>query len=94
MSPRPKHTKPDAVQADLIRDLERVGMVVWNLSDCGGEVLDLMCFWRGRAVPVEVKSPGGRPTPAQGVSFERLRAAGVEPIMAGTAEEVLAAWPE
>ena len=91
---RPRHPKPDAVQRDLIRDLEMLGMVVWDLSRLHGEVLDLLCSWRGVCLPVEVKSPGGKLTKAQKRSIARLRAVGVEAIVAGTAEEVVEAWSD
>ena len=93
MTPRPKHTKRDACQQDVIDGLRALGAVVWDLADLGGEVLDLMVFWRGRARPVEVKCDG-KLTEAQETSIARLRSVGVEPVVAGTAEEVAAAWPE
>lgn len=93
MTPRPKHTKRDACQQELVDGLRAFGFVVWDLADVGGEVLDLLACWRGRCLPVEVKCDG-RLTKAQKRSIARLRAVGVEPIVAGTAVEVVAAWPE
>jgi Holliday junction resolvase len=91
---RPRHPKPDSVQRDLVRDLGALGWLVWDLSPLGGEVLDLLVMRNGVCLPVEVKSPGGKLTRAQRRSIARLRAVGVEPIVAGTAEEVVEAWPE
>ena len=80
------------MQRDLVADLERLGWVVWNLSSLGGKVLDLVAFKGGVCLPIEVKSPGGTLTPDQERSIEELRAVGMKPIVAGTAEEVMAAW--
>jgi hypothetical protein len=92
--PRPKHPKPDACQAEVVRDLRALGRVVWVTSDLGGQVTDLVVFWDGCGVPVEVKSPGGTLTPDQRESIALLRGVGVEAIVAGTAEEVLEKWPK
>ena len=92
---RPKRTKRDICQKQVVEDLRNVyHAVVWDVADEGGEVLDLIVFWRGVCLPVEVKSPGGKLTKAQKRSIARLRAVGVEAIVAGTAEEVVEAWPD
>ena len=92
---RPKRTKRDICQKRVVEDLRNVyHAVVWDVADEGGEVLDLIVFWRGVCLPVEVKSPGGKLTKAQKRSIARLRAVGVEAIVAGTAEEVVEAWPD
>jgi len=93
MTPRPKHTRRDVCQKELVDGLRAAGFVVWDLADVGGEILDTVCFFRGTCLPVEVKCNGAL-TPDQERSVARLRAVGVEPIVAGTAEEVVAAWPE
>ena len=89
---RPKHTKRDACQKQLVDDLRALGFVVWDLADLGGEITDLAVAWRGQMLPVEVKC-NGTLTKAQRRSIARLRRVGVEAIVAGTAEEVIAAWP-
>ena len=92
---RPKRTKRDTCQKQVVEDLRNVyHAIVWDVADEGGEVLDLIVFWRGVCLPVEVKSPGGKLTKAQKRSIARLRAVGVEAIVAGTAEEVVEAWPD
>jgi hypothetical protein len=89
---RPKHTKKDKTHKDLVKDCRDLGMVVWDLADLGGEVLDLMVFWRGKALPVEVKSPKGKLTEKEQDSIEKLRAIGVEPVIATCVEDVLKAF--
>jgi len=91
LTPRPKHPKPDANQADIIAGLETLGFVVWNTSPLGGQVLDLVVFGRGMALPVEVKQPGleGDLTDAERESIERLRAVGVDAVVATCAEDVV-----
>ena len=91
---RPRHPKPDACQNDIVRDLRALGRGVWVLSDIGGQVLDLVVFWDGCGIPVEVKGPDGSLTPDQKDSVILLRTVGVEAIVAGSAEEVLAKWPQ
>jgi hypothetical protein len=91
---RPRHTRRDANQAELVEDLRTVGAVVWDLADHGGEVLDLLVFWRGRARPIEVKQPGREDelTSDEEKSIEELRRAGVEAIVAARLEDVIKAW--
>jgi hypothetical protein len=93
MTPRPKHTKRDSCQKELIDGCRELGMVCWDLADIGGKVLDTFICWRGVCLPVEVKCNGSL-TPAQIDSIAELRAVGVEAIVAGTAEEVIDAWPD
>lgn len=90
---RPRRTKRDVCQKQVIEDLRAIGAIVWDLADLGGEVLDLAVAFRGLMLPVEVKC-NGKLTKAQVESIARLRAVGVEPIVAGSAEEVVAAWPD
>lgn len=57
--PRPKHTRRDANQAQLISELYQLGACyIWDLSDVGGDVLDLLILYRGRLLWLEVKRPG------------------------------------
>ena len=90
---RPKRTKRDVCQKEIVEDLRSIGAVVWDLADLGGSVLDLAVAWHGLMLPVEVKC-NGKLTQAQERSIAELRAVGVEPIVAGTAEEVVEAWPK
>lgn len=91
---RPKYTKPDRVQSQLINDLHRLGAVVWNLSHLGGEVLDIMVFWQGRARPVEIKAPGQEAnlTAKETLSIQKLKLVGIEPIVATCLEDILEQW--
>ena len=60
MSGRPKYTKPDKNQREIIALCEDLGFVVWNLSNMGGKVADTLMMYRGKCIPVEIKSPGNR----------------------------------
>ena len=92
MTSRPRHTKPDTNQAQIVADLQRLGAVVWRLSDLGGEVLDLIVFWRGLAMPVEVKMPGHEAelTDGERESIRRLAQVGVKAVIATCTEDVIA----
>jgi hypothetical protein len=41
MTRRPAHPKPDANQAEIVRDLRASGYTVIDVSSLGGEALDL-----------------------------------------------------
>ena len=65
MTPRPRHPKPDANQAAIIAELERLGFFVQNVSSLATLGFDLLVWgWhpglgRPLLLAVEVKSPGG-----------------------------------
>ena len=96
MNWRPRHTRRDRNQQRIIDDLRKLGAVVWDLADHGGEVLDLLVFWRGKAVPVEVKQPGHKHdlTKGEADSIIALGCVGVEAIIATSTEDVIAHWEE
>ena len=96
MTPRPKYPKPDANQNDVIDDLVALGFYVQDMSRLGGEVLDLLCFWRGVCLPVEIKRVGyfGDLTQGERDGICYMRLCGVDPIIATCAEDVIAQWPE
>ena len=52
MSGRPKYTKPDKNQREIIAQCEDLGFVVWNLSNMGGKVADTLMMYRGKCIPV------------------------------------------
>lgn len=91
---RPKHTKRDLNHAEIRDGLRDIGAVVWDLADHGGECLDLMVFYRGRAIPVEVKQPGLESvlTDGERASIEALAAVGVKAVVASKVEDVASAW--
>jgi hypothetical protein len=86
--------KRDRNQAAIVSDLRKLGAYIWDTSPLGGEVLDLLVFWRGRARPVEVKAAGCEDdlTVGEREAIQRLRLAGIEPIIAASAEDVVEAW--
>jgi len=90
---RPRHTKKDTTHKDIVQGCRELGMIVWDTADIGGEILDLMIFWRGRAVPVEIKTPGKiRLTEKEEIGIKKLRDVGVEPIIATNIEDILKAF--
>ena len=91
---RPRHTRRDVNEHEVVQDLRKLGAVVWILSDLGGEVLDLMVFWRGKAKPVEVKRPGCEEdfTADERESILELECVGVDAIVATKAEDVVREW--
>jgi len=92
---RPKHTKKDANHPELVQQLRDLGAIVWDTADLGGEVLDLIVFWRGCALPVEVKPPGPiRFTDGELESMAKLEQVGIQAVVAQSLEDVLAAFDE
>ena len=88
---RPKHTKKDKNHLEIVRQCREIGMVVWDTADLGGEILDTVIFWRGKVIPVEIKSKGkeGDFTPDEKVGIDKLVAVGVRPIVATCIEDIL-----
>jgi hypothetical protein len=91
--PRPKHTKRDANHTQIVQELTQLGAVVWDLADLGGEVLDIIVFWRGQARPVEIKSTDTEDlTEKELHSIQRLQLVGVQPVVATRTEDILDQW--
>lgn len=74
-SQRPRHTRRDANQQEIVYDLRHLGFYVLDLADVGGRVLDLFVAapdatgeWRWLAV--EIKTPDGTLTDNQKRFFE------------------------
>lgn len=91
---RPKYTKPDDNQGAIVADLRKLGAVVWITASLGGEVLDLLVFWHGRCLPVEVKRPDHAAdlTKNERWSIHSLSLVGVEAIVATCTEDVVQAF--
>ena len=95
MTPRPHRAcRTDANQQQIIADLRALGFYVQDLSALGGEVLDLLCFWRGVCLPVEVKQSGhfGDLTQGERNGMCYMRLCGVDPIVATCAKDVVRQW--
>jgi hypothetical protein len=92
---RPRWTRRDQNQSQIMQELRQLGAVVWDLADRGNGVLDLMVFWRGVAMPVEVKRPGHESdlTENETCGIAELRAVGIEVIIATSTEDVINQWP-
>lgn len=61
----------DANEADIVDALERRGVTVIRLSGPG--VPDLLTYYRGRWLPLEIKSAVGELTPAQCLAYSRAK---------------------
>jgi len=97
MTGRPHRTaKVDENQAEIVADLRSLGAYIWITASLGGEVLDLIVFWHGRAVPVEVKRPGKGEdlTDGEREGIRRLREVGIEVLVATCTEDILQAFEE
>ena len=93
MTGRPRHTRKDTNQLEIVHDLQALGCVVWDTANLGGHVLDIIVFWRGQVRIVEIKAPG-RITFTDGEikSMEELELVGIEVVVAQSLEDVLAAF--
>jgi len=72
---RPRYTRRDANQREIVDDLRGLGFFVLDLADVGGDVLDIfVCGHIGggewRWLAVEIKTPAGRLTDNQKLFFE------------------------
>ena len=69
-------------------------MVVWDLADVGGHVLDAVVFWRGQCVPVEIKAPGCESDLTDGEihGMRELSSVGAWPIVATCVGDVMDAF--
>ena len=96
MTPRPKRTRRDTNQAAIIAELIWRGFYVQDLADVGGQTLDLLCFYRGICLPVEIKRPGCEDdlTDGERDGIRNMAEHGVEAIIATCAEDVIRQWPE
>jgi len=88
---RPKYTKRDKNHPKIVQDCLDLGMVVWDLADVGGEVLDIIVFWRGIAIPIEIKSKGNENsfTQDEEKSIEKLKNVGVNVVVATSIQDIL-----
>jgi hypothetical protein len=53
----------DTLEPELVAALQSAGVQVWQLHGAG--LPDLLCFFRGRFTPLELKSARGTLTPFQ-----------------------------
>jgi len=89
---RPRYTRRDANQREIVDDLRGLGFFVLDLADVGGDVLDIfVCGHIGggewRWLAVEIKTPAGRLTDNQKQFFEMWP--DVPAIIAQCTEDVL-----
>lgn len=71
-------------------------MVVWDVADLGGKVLDIIVFWQGKALPVEIKSKGNAENLTEGEleGISELEEVGMPYIIATKAEDIISAFEE
>lgn len=91
---RPRHPKRDANHQAILDGCRALGIVVWDTSDLGGQILDAVMFWRGKVVPVEIKTPGCEHDLTDGEihGMRALSAQGIYPCVATCLEDVLRAF--
>jgi len=91
---RPRHTKHDANQADIVFSARALGMLWLDTSDNGGEMLDGIFCWRGQCIPTEIKAPGkaGSLTVGERVIIAKLAAVGVKAAIVESFDDVLRAF--
>ncbi len=53
-----RNPRRDVNETDIVRALEQVGVRVWKIS--GKDLPDILTLWRGRYVPMEIKSDRGK----------------------------------
>lgn len=93
---RPKRTKKDKNHKKIVKDCREKGMVVWDVADLGGKVLDIIVFWQGKALPVEIKSKGNAENLTEGEleGIADLEKVGMSYVIATKAEDIIAAFLE
>jgi len=91
---RHRFMKPDANQAEIVAELRKLGAVVWITASLGGSVLDIVVFWRGQVVPVEIKVPGKRDalTAGEREGIRLLALVGVRAVVATCTEDIVATF--
>ena len=58
------HSKVDANQPQIVRELRDLGISVQSIASVGDGCPDIICGYRGRTYgPYEIKMPGGKLTP-------------------------------
>jgi len=91
---RPRYTRRDANQQEIVDDLRGLGFYVLDLADVGGDALDIFVCGRvgggeWRWLAVEIKTPDGRLTANQKRFFEMWPDA---PAIVAQATEDVLAW--
>jgi hypothetical protein len=69
---RPKHTKPDRNQGEIVSELERLGYSCDIICDLPG-LFDILVCKGDRCLRVEVKAPGGKLTQSEKDYQSRLK---------------------
>lgn len=66
------------IRRQIVAALREIGAVVWSQTGAigGAGRPDLVVCYRGRFIALEIKTPAGRPTPAQLAALDAVRRAG------------------
>jgi hypothetical protein len=93
---RPKRTRKDKNHRRIVEKCREKGMVVWDVADLGGKVLDIIVFWQGKALPVEIKSKGNAENLTEGEieGISELEEVGMPYVIATKAEDIISAFLE
>lgn len=93
---RPKRTRKDKNHKKIVEKCRERGIVIWDTSDLGGKVLDIVAFYNGKIIPIEIKSRGNKDnlTSGERAGIDELQSVGIYPIIATTAEDIFEAFEE
>jgi GNAT superfamily N-acetyltransferase len=67
------YARTDANQAEIVEALRRAGASVLPLHRLGQGAPDIACGWRGKVYFMEIKSDGGKLTPAEQEFMDKWR---------------------
>lgn len=79
------------IRDQVVAALRQIGAVVWSQTGAIGAVgrPDLVVCYRGRFIALELKTPAGRPTPAQIAQLDAVRRAGGTAAIVRSAAEAI-----
>lgn len=83
--------RESGIQARIIRHLKDRGAYTINIQGGGAGragIPDIHATYHGHSIWLEVKAPGGRPTPRQTYELNRIRAAGGHAHIVTTVDDV------
>lgn len=80
--------KPDENQKEIVDELRRFGAVVLIVSQVRNS-FDILVFWDGRVIPMEVKMPGKKLTKGEKAFKEKIESVGCTYHVVTTPEEAI-----
>jgi len=93
---RPKYTKKDTTHKNIVKKCRKLGMILWDTADLGGKVLDIIVFYKGMVIPVEIKSKGNAKNLTKGErrGIKELESVGIYPVIATDIQDILDAFED